>query len=216
MSIRVYTVAEIIEGKVIYRSNPKFRVGDVAATLVNLTPVDNPLPGCIWTIKIPVGIRVITIELPPMIPKYLLSDVPLLLTDVARVVYFRDRLFMPERVPVTALEREEVILRVKKATYDEEMELASLRAAVANIEAASEFQKSGPKRDPISEGVKLLVWARDGGRCVHCGSQQELHFDHIIPVAKGGGNAAENVQILFQTCNLRKSDKIALSRTTPE
>jgi len=118
---------------------------------------------------------------------------------------------MPERSPRDAFERDEVSLRIKKAVYDEEFELSSLRAAVANLEAAIEFQKSGPKRDPIPEEVKLLVWARDGGCCVRCGSKQELHFDHIIPVAKGGGNSEANIQILCQTCNLKKSDKIAVT-----
>ncbi len=126
------------------------------------------------------------------------------------LVYFRDRLFMSERPTVRNSERAEVVLRVKKAVYDEEAELSNLRAAVANLEAAIEFQKSGPRRDPIPEDVKLLVWARDGGCCVRCGSKQELHFDHIIPVAKGGGNSEENIQLLCQTCNLKKSDKIAM------
>jgi len=37
-----------------------------------------------------------------------------------------------------------------------------------------------------------------------------LHFDHIIPVAKGGGNTKKNIQILCQTCNLKKADHIAI------
>ena len=37
-----------------------------------------------------------------------------------------------------------------------------------------------------------------------------LALDHIIPVAKGGSNIAENIQILCQVCNLKKADKIAL------
>jgi hypothetical protein len=118
---------------------------------------------------------------------------------------------MPERLPRTIAERDEVALRVKKATYDEEVELSSLRAAVANLEAAIEFEKSGPKRSPIPEDVKLVVWARDGGSCIRCGSRQDLHFDHIIPVAKGGGNSEANIQILCQSCNLTKSDKIAIT-----
>ena len=108
-------------------------------------------------------------------------------------------------------ERDEIVLRVKKATYDEEVELASLRAAVANLEATIEFQKSGPKRNPIPEDVKLVVWARDGGSCVRCGLRQDLHFDHIIPVAKGGGSTDANIQILCESCNLKKSDKIAIT-----
>jgi hypothetical protein len=97
-----------------------------------------------------------------------------------------------------------------KKFYGEESELSSLRASVANLEAAIEFQRSGPKRDPIPEDVKLLVWARDGGCCVRCGSKQDLHFDHVIPVAKGGGNSETNIQILCQACNLQKADRIAM------
>jgi hypothetical protein len=127
-----------------------------------------------------------------------------------RLVYFRDRLFMSERV-ASPSERAEVVLRVKKAVYDEEAELSGLRDAIANLEAAREYQKSGPKRDAIPEDVKLLVWSRDGGRCVRCGSDRALHFDHIIPVAKGGSNTAANIEILCQVCNLRKSDRIAIT-----
>lgn len=117
---------------------------------------------------------------------------------------------MSERPPLRDAERDEIVLRIKKIIYDEEAELSTLRAAVANLEAAIEFQRSGIRRDPIPEDVKLLVWARDGGCCVRCGSKQGLHFDHIIPVAKGGGNTEANIQILCQVCNLKKSDKIAV------
>jgi len=117
---------------------------------------------------------------------------------------------MPERAPKSSSECDEIALRVKEATYDEETELSSLRAAVANLEAAIEYQRSGPRRDPIPEDVKLLIWARDGGACVRCGAKADLHFDHIIPLIKGGGNTEANIQILCQTCNLKKSDKIAI------
>ena len=46
-------------------------------------------------------------------------------------------------------------------------------------------------------------------QCVACGAEEDLQFDHVIPVARGGGNAAENLQILCGTCNRQKSDKIA-------
>jgi hypothetical protein len=133
---------------------------------------------------------------------------PMLLAD-GRLVYFRNRLFRPERPPVTPAEHEEIVLRVKKTVYDEDNEVAALRAAVANCEAAAEFAQSGTRRESIPDDVKVVVWARDGGSCVRCGSKQNLHFDHVIPVAKGGGNLAANIQVLCQTCNLRKSDKIA-------
>lgn len=61
----------------------------------------------------------------------------------------------------------------------------------------------------IPTSVKLKVWKRDKGRCVNCGSQDNLHFDHIIPYSKGGSSLVpENIQILCARHNLAKSDRI--------
>lgn len=61
----------------------------------------------------------------------------------------------------------------------------------------------------IPTSVKLEVWKRDKGKCVQCGSQDNLHFDHIIPYSKGGSSlVAENIQILCVRHNLSKRDRI--------
>ena len=65
------------------------------------------------------------------------------------------------------------------------------------------------KRRIIPTEVKLEVWKRDEGKCVTCGADNELHFDHILPYSKGGTSVkAENVQLLCARHNLVKSDKI--------
>ena len=61
----------------------------------------------------------------------------------------------------------------------------------------------------IPTSVKLAVWKRDKGKCIQCGSSDNLHFDHILPYAKGGTSLKiENIQLLCARHNLQKSDKI--------
>lgn len=61
----------------------------------------------------------------------------------------------------------------------------------------------------IPSSVKQEVYIRDGGKCVLCGSTENLHFDHDLPFSKGGTSlSADNIRILCQKCNLKKSNKI--------
>jgi hypothetical protein len=61
----------------------------------------------------------------------------------------------------------------------------------------------------IPASVKVEVWKRDKGRCVICGSRDNLHFDHLIPYSKGGSSlVAENIQLLCARHNIAKRDKI--------
>jgi len=68
--------------------------------------------------------------------------------------------------------------------------------------------QSKPRRI-IPTWVKLEVWKRDGGKCIMCGSDEDLHFDHIIPWSKGGSSSTpDNIQLLCGRHNLQKHDKI--------
>ncbi|PKL46861.1 MAG: HNH endonuclease [Planctomycetes bacterium HGW-Planctomycetes-1] len=61
----------------------------------------------------------------------------------------------------------------------------------------------------IPTPVKVEVWKRDQGKCVICGSKDNLHFDHDVPYSKGGSSiTAKNVRLLCARHNLSKSDKI--------
>lgn len=85
--------------------------------------------------------------------------------------------------------------------------------AVNNVEsqeASTDPQPTDSKRTRvIPSHVKVEVFKRDKGKCVQCGSADELHFDHVLPYAKGGTSlTAENVQLLCARHNLSKSDKI--------
>lgn len=56
----------------------------------------------------------------------------------------------------------------------------------------------------IPQAVKIVVSVRDGGRCRQCGSTEQLHFDHVIPVSRGGANTVANIQLLCAACNRAK------------
>lgn len=73
---------------------------------------------------------------------------------------------------------------------------------------AREQEVESSRRARIPDEVRAFVWERDDARCVTCGAEDELQFDHVIPVARGGGTAVENIQILCADCNRLKSDSI--------
>ncbi|HEY40703.1 MAG TPA: HNH endonuclease [Dehalococcoidia bacterium] len=83
---------------------------------------------------------------------------------------------------------------------------------VENIQPSSESKQQPVEIEHsriIPPRVKLAVWKRDKGRCVVCGSNDNLHFDHIIPFSKGGSSlVAENIQLLCARHNIAKRDKI--------
>jgi tetratricopeptide (TPR) repeat protein len=78
------------------------------------------------------------------------------------------------------------------------------RGLRAELDAPTERQS----RTTIPEDVRHAVWRRDEGRCVQCGSQEKLEFDHIIPVSRGGSNTERNLQLLCEPCNRAKSATI--------
>lgn len=104
-------------------------------------------------------------------------------------------------------EREEIeALKAKllKKKHREELEKMALREL---MDEGILFPEAG-KRPPIPKDVVDAVWRRDGGKCVYCGSTENLQLDHIIPFSKGGATTVENLQLLCQKCNLQKSNKI--------
>jgi len=63
-------------------------------------------------------------------------------------------------------------------------------------------------RSQIPESCSAAVWRRDGGVCVNCGTKNNLQFDHIIPLSRGGATSIKNLQLLCQSCNLSKGVRI--------
>lgn len=61
----------------------------------------------------------------------------------------------------------------------------------------------------IPSAIKLEVWKRDKGRCVLCGEQKNIHFDHDLLFSKGGSSLlSANIRLLCAKHNLSKGAKI--------
>ena len=55
------------------------------------------------------------------------------------------------------------------------------------------------------------ILRRDLGYCHICGKPvhpDELHFDHVIPLARGGAHSTENISVAHAICNLRKGTSL--------
>lgn len=96
------------------------------------------------------------------------------------------------------------------AIYDAEHDLVESDDGIVTytISKKEEVKALKKRSRKISQKVKDLVWNRDGGKCVECGSNENLEFDHIIPHSKGGANTYRNIQLLCEPCNRSKSAKI--------
>jgi len=101
------------------------------------------------------------------------------------------------------LDAEAVALLVWDRTRRRDGQIERLRQIRARDE-----QVQGARRERIPPEVRALVWERDDGRCVSCDATEDLQFDHVIPVARGGGVAPENLQVLCGTCNRQKGDRL--------
>lgn len=63
-------------------------------------------------------------------------------------------------------------------------------------------------RKAIPAAAKREAWDDCDGRCQHCCitlGLDDYHFDHVVPVALGGENTAENLQVLCFGCHAKKT-----------
>lgn len=133
-------------------------------------------------------------------------------------VEFKNKLRPPERVRVYEKIKPGIwsyngVFHLVDSWQEQSAGRSVFKFKLTAVEGEEDFSKPIPSntktRRVIPTKVKLEVWKRDGGKCSKCGASEDLHFDHIIPWAKGGSsNTAENIQLLCGKHNLEKHDKI--------
>lgn len=66
------------------------------------------------------------------------------------------------------------------------------------------------RKVPIPSELREAVFARDGYRCVSCGSREYLCADHKLAEVLGGPATLSNLQTLCRSCNSRKGTRDAV------
>ena len=133
---------------------------------------------------------------------------PVILNDVDGETFWfhHDSIYVTEE----DLEPDDVLALInekenkKRSKLDKARDLQAMRDEDEGGKPAKAGKAGKKTRKSIPEDVRHAVWRRDEGKCVDCDSQQELEFDHIIPLAMGGSNTERNLQLLCADCNRRK------------
>jgi hypothetical protein len=129
--------------------------------------------------------------------------------EAKRQASHRFRVFRNKVVEVDGWEtasREEIVTRVKHKVLSEEKAFTKMQREIELFQKLE--RKSLSNREPIPDDVRIFVWRRDDGRCVRRGSDHNLEYDHIIPIAKGGSNTERNIRLLCKSCNRTKGSVI--------
>jgi hypothetical protein len=105
-------------------------------------------------------------------------------------------------------EKEEIKEKLKRKEHQRSIQRLAREELAKENNSVDTVPDKREKREPIPQDIMDKVWNRDGGKCVKCGSQENLEFDHIIPFSKGGATTYRNLQLLCKNCNLEKLDNI--------
>lgn len=125
-------------------------------------------------------------------------------TAIAEYIAIKEQEAEERRQKALEAEKAEIAAKIKAKHRKQQLEKIVRQELVDSGELFGEQAK----RPRIPREVVDAVYSRDGGRCVYCGSTENLHLDHIIPFSRGGATNVENLQLLCQKCNLEKSNKI--------
>lgn len=84
------------------------------------------------------------------------------------------------------------------------------RESETHLDEHLEHSATRGRRTDLSPSRRMTVFERDNYTCQYCGRKAPevvLEIDHIVPVAKGGGNEITNLATICRECNAGKSDR---------
>ena len=117
-----------------------------------------------------------------------------------------------EPLNVCSVRRAYVLVYKGKAEMIEALEHQPLRTATSTYQRPHVIRLVAYVHVPRAAQRKIsrrALFARDGWRCVYCGtSGGRLTLDHVVPRSRGGDSVWENVVTSCAPCNLRKGNRL--------
>src|SRR5881398_2371158 len=116
-----------------------------------------------------------------------------------------------EPLNVTTVRRAHVLVFKGKAEVIEELD-QPLRSATVAFPRPHVIRLVQYVRVPRTLQRKIsrrALFARDGWRCMYCGTTAgRLTLDHVVPRSRGGDSVWENVVTSCAPCNMRKGNRL--------
>lgn len=110
--------------------------------------------------------------------------------------------------------KQELCIKSRKNAERHRASMAKWQRKYPEKHAAKQSRRRAMKRGASGSHTGddvLKQLAAQKGRCWHCGvklKDGEWHADHLIPLARGGSDAPENIVVACPKCNLSKGTKL--------
>jgi len=99
----------------------------------------------------------------------------------------------------------EKVKATKRHWIKENPEIQRRHVRIAQQNRRAKKKANGGK---LSGGLSAILLKLQKGKCACCKAKLgSYHLDHIMPLALGGANSDDNIQLLCPTCNLQKNAK---------
>lgn len=109
----------------------------------------------------------------------------------------------------------EKVLAIKKAYRERNIDVCRAKHQEhkkANRVRFTEYEnrRLAKKKGAYTEPVDFVLLLQENPNCYLCDKPLEkpIHFDHVIPISKGGPHTTANILPTHAHCNLSKGDKL--------
>jgi 5-methylcytosine-specific restriction endonuclease McrA len=137
--------------------------------------------------------------------------------EKSRSYYHENRKNIISRVNAKRAANPEIFVRYSRTQYDRHSEKIKAAARDYYRRNPASAKAAGARYRALKDSVTIeivdfdLIMERSEGDCALCGlpvDPDKFHFDHTIPLSRGGWHTTNNLQVAHPFCNISKKNKL--------